>query len=290
MLGIVRKIPRNAAVDAVDAESVAVPFIYALLSSKQEIQYTSVLRAIVTVAREYNIENCRPEIIMTDFELAIINASRAVFPSASVSCCFFHLGQSIYRRIQNEGLQQAYNDAMNRNIKIYARMLLALAFVPVTYVQATFRMLRDAAETPVELEPVFEYFSVTYVNGAPRRGRRAALPPRFPVTLWNQYEATRDGQHRTNNVSEGWHNRFRLLVGKHHPDLYTLLLEFKKEQGEVEGTVADLSLGKSVKAAPKKNWITHQNRIRNITLNYDNYRRDGEVLLYLKALSNNIIL
>ena len=72
------------------------------------------------------------------------------------------------------------------------------------------------------------------------------------MPLWNQYEATIAGLQRTNNLSEGWHNRFRLVVGKNHPDLYSALKEFQKEQADVEIAVAELSLGRSVKAEPKK--------------------------------------
>jgi len=33
-------------------------------------------------------------------------------------------------------------------------------------------------------------------------------------------------------MSEAWHNRFAVVVGKHHPDLYTALQEFQKQQAD----------------------------------------------------------
>jgi len=54
---------------------------------------------------------------MTDFELAIINSVKAVFPGVPISCCYFHLGQSLYQKIQDEGLQVAYNDVEDITIK-----------------------------------------------------------------------------------------------------------------------------------------------------------------------------
>lgn len=51
-------------------------------------------------------------------------------------------------------------------------------------------------------------------------GRKGILP-RYPSAIWNQYQTALTGSHRTNNVSEGWHNRFQLVIGKHHPDLYS---------------------------------------------------------------------
>ena len=58
------------------------------------------------------------------------------------------------------------------------------------------------------------------------------MAPRYVTHLCNQYDATIDGQAKTYNVSEGWHNRFYLLIGKDHPDLYVLLKNIQKEQGD----------------------------------------------------------
>ena len=90
------------------------------------------------------------------------------------------------------------------------------------------------------------------ISGKPARGRRRAVAPRYPPKIWNQYETAVTKSHRTNNVSEGWHNRFRVVVVKHHPDLYTAIGELQKEQGYTEICVAELSMGKKVKYAPKK--------------------------------------
>ena len=124
-MGLVK---RNIAV----TESVALPFVYALLSSKETIQYRTVLEAIPTVSDEVFIPNLTPKKIISDFEKAIINACTEVFPEAKITCCFFHLGQNIYRKIQAEGLQEAYNNADNRYIKKFSHMLLGLAFQLMT--------------------------------------------------------------------------------------------------------------------------------------------------------------
>ncbi len=66
-------------------------------------------------------------------------------------------------------------------------------------------------------------------------------------------------------ISEGWHNRFVILVGKHHPGLYSLLNEIQKEQADSEIMVTELSLGRRVKATRKRKWVTlGQNVAKNI--------------------------
>lgn len=241
------------------------PLVYALLSSKESAQYSAVLRAVNDIALEYRIENCRPTRIMTDF------------PCATITCCVFHLGKSVYRRIQAEGLQEAYNDHSNRELKMYTHMMLSLAFVPPNDVKTTFQILSD--HTPEELLPVLDYFGENYVLGRPARGSRRAIPPRYPVGLWNQHESYVNGSHRTNNVSEGWHNRFAILVGKHHPDLYSLLTEIQKKQADTEVAIAEISIGRAVKAAPKKKWFAFQRRLQGIVGIYEDY----EILEFLRA-------
>lgn len=53
------------------------------------------------------------------------------FPDCPVSSFFFHLGQSVYRKIQAKGLQQQYNNPANRTVKILTHMLLALSYIPI---------------------------------------------------------------------------------------------------------------------------------------------------------------
>ena len=161
-----------------------------------------------------------------------------------MSCCFFHLSQSLFRRIQEEGLQVRYNDPDDRTLKEYTHMILSLCFVPLADVVSNFEMLLAAC--PPKLLPVMEYFDRTYVRGRPAatRGRRQRmLPPRYEPAMWNHYEAARNKEHKTNNISEGWHNRFRIVVGKHHPDLYSCLTEFQKEQAYSETCISELALG-----------------------------------------------
>lgn len=66
-------------------------------------------------------------LLLLSLLLAIINACTSEFPEAAVACCFFHLGQSVYRRVQAEGLQEAYNDPVDRSIKLYTHMAMSLS-------------------------------------------------------------------------------------------------------------------------------------------------------------------
>ncbi|KAK3908569.1 FLYWCH-type zinc finger-containing protein 1 [Frankliniella fusca] len=269
-------------------DSVCFPLVYALLSSKMEVQYSQVLQAVKTAAREQRVGFTQPSRVMSDFEVAILNAVKTAFPDATVSCCFFHLGQSIYRKVQSSGLQAAYNDLDDRETKIGVHMLLALAFVPPDDVKEVFRDLQRSLPHP--LTPIVTYLKETYIMGTTNRRTRRLNPPRYPVSMWNQYGATLRGEHRTNNLSEGWHNRFRLVVGKHHPDLYSSLKELQKEQADTEAQLAEFSLGRRIRAAPKKKWLDQQHRVHTIVLQYEQYKEEDDVIGYLRSLAHTIVL
>lgn len=275
--------------NVVDGEGLAVPLVYALLTRKTTEQYTTVLRVVQEAVDEFNVAPCNPARFMTDFEKSILNACTAVYPTVTISCCFFHLGQSVYRRVQKEGLQEAYNNPEDRTLKVKTHMLLALAFVPVPDVPATFRLLKNAWPE-ANFKPIMTYFDSTYVNGIPARGRRAAVAPRYPPHQWNQYESAVNKSHRTNNVSEAWHQRFQVVVGRHHPDMFSALGELQKEQGDTESIIAELAMGRKVRALPKKKWVTAQERIQGIVAQYESYINDDKVIDYLRTLSYNIDL
>ena len=85
------------------------PLVYSLITSKSEEIYRSLFEELVDFAGENGI-TLQPSIIITDFELASINASRYVFPNVDNKGCFFHLGQSGWRKIQLCGLAARYGN------------------------------------------------------------------------------------------------------------------------------------------------------------------------------------
>lgn len=120
----------------------AFPFVYALLPNKTQESYTTILDVVLDKCRELRL-NPHPDTAISDFELGIINAVSAVFPAAVLRLCLFHLGQSVYRHVQSEGLQRAYSDPGNREVKIGVHMLISIAFVPSDDVVAVFEQVRS---------------------------------------------------------------------------------------------------------------------------------------------------
>ena len=99
-----------------------------------------------------------------------------------------------------------------------------------------------------------------------------------------------NGLHRTNNVSEGWHNRFNLLAGKVHPDFYSFLRLLRAEQKEVETLLVEVAMARAVRAPKRRKYVALEERISDIVTSYETYRDDGRLLDYLRCLGHNITL
>ena len=55
---------------------------------------------MLTKLRSYNLN---PLTVIIDYENAAQNAFQCIFPDAQLNGCFFHLPQSVYRKVQKSG-------------------------------------------------------------------------------------------------------------------------------------------------------------------------------------------
>ena len=93
--------------------------LYCLLPNKTGATYTRVLQEIGRI-----IPLAAPRKILVDFEKATMNAFAAAYPNATITGCYFHLCQSVIRKVNEVGLKQIYeNDDVVRG---YVRSLAAL--------------------------------------------------------------------------------------------------------------------------------------------------------------------
>lgn len=102
------------------------------------------------------------------------------------------------------------------------------------------------------------------------------------------YEAVLQNKSRTNNMSEGWHNRFSLVVGKDHPSLYAFLVELQKEQGDTETMLRELGLGRKIKRSENLASVKAEEKISNIVRDYETRKEEDQISDYLRAIGLNI--
>jgi hypothetical protein len=70
------------------------------------------------------------KVITIDFEQAMIKSIENVFENnVTIQLCYFHLNQSLYRKVQELGLAIKYKD--NKQFRQAAKLINTLAFLPV---------------------------------------------------------------------------------------------------------------------------------------------------------------
>ena len=99
-----------------------------------------------------------------DFERAVLNSVRQVYPNTEFKGCFYHLSSNTWKNIQNLGLQNHYQD--DENFALWLRMLSALVFVPPNDVIRYFELLIDEIRNNFndECDDLIDYFEDTYIG------------------------------------------------------------------------------------------------------------------------------
>ena len=119
---------------------------------------------------------------MCDFELGFHKTFSRIFGDDVIVGCLFHLGQCVYRKVQELGLSELY--LQEEEVRVRCKMLVALAFVPVRDVVAACESLVE--DIPDELIPLIDYFADTWTGRLGRQDQRRNLL--FPIRLWSIYD------------------------------------------------------------------------------------------------------
>ena len=229
------------------------------------------------------IPNCTIRFITTDFEIAAIQALQDVFVqpaelSASIKCCYFHLQQSLFRKVQNIWAQSLYNS--DSRFAINCRVLAALAFVPLEKVSEEFENAVRSVESDLEFfDQLANYFQSTYI-GSLVGGRQ--LGAMFPPSLWNLYQSVIDGADRTNNLVEGYHNHLNTLVGSSHPTFGRFIPALRSDI-EYSVVKVEQNISGHTPEPRRKKYTDLNERIKRIVMTYN---PEGLNFEYLKQIAS----
>ena len=100
-----------------------IPLVYAVARNKNRNTYYWTFGYLK--GRQTNLD---PLSVTVDFEQASITSIRSNFPSARIQGCLFHFAQCLWRKIQNLGLQQWYQEDTDNAFLV--KRFHSLAFVP----------------------------------------------------------------------------------------------------------------------------------------------------------------
>lgn len=218
---------------------ICVPVVYALLPDKRTLTYVHLFNVLSDTARRMN-KTFEPSLIMTDFESGLTKGISLEFSSKTIQKgCFFHYCQAIYRQVQSLGLSTMYLEDLP--IRSVIRQMMALALVPVEYVQQLFSDLVEAMNTDDHqtLSSLFTYFEKQWIKQIPN---------------WNVYDIL----DRTNNYSEGYNNRFKRRLQAHHPNIWRFIDAIQKEVDTVHSMINQINSGMPMRMKKTKSRISER--------------------------------
>lgn len=248
--------------------------IYSLLPNKTRKTYDRLIQAIVDL-----LPTATPTVILLDFETAAMQAFTAGFQTADITGCYFHLCQSVIRKVNEIGLKTDYET--DDTIRGCVRCLPALSHVPAADVLAAFELLIETFPPHERLTELVAYFELTYIRGRRRPGRGENYAPAvFPIQLWNQYDTAGQGIARTTNSVEGWHYGIQSLFMCQHPTLWIFLDGLMKDCQKQRTTYLQSVAG--VQQEEKKQYRNLMERVKRVVQSY----RQSDVLTYLFAIAH----
>ncbi|CAK8689672.1 unnamed protein product [Clavelina lepadiformis] len=247
--------------------------VYCLVENKTRATYDRILDAIKTM-----IPTAAPECVLLDFETTAVSAFRTAFPTANVRSCYFHLTQSVLRKVNEIGMKCDYES--DNELRTAVRCLPALAMVPSSDVVESFLILADSMPDHEKMPELLSYFEHTYIRGRRRPGRGENYGSAiFPIESWNHYEAGAGCIARTNAV-EGWHFGLQALFQCHHPTLWTFIQGIEKDLQMQRVTFLQGMAG-TQPSIPKR-YKALKLRVQNTVDRY----LSSEILVYLRAVAD----
>lgn len=269
--------------------------VYCLLQKKSRVGYQELFQAIVDKCEALGL-TLNVAKVVSDFEDGLLRAINAVFGrQVEHQGCFYHLTQATWRKIQKLRLATHYME--DQDFRLFCNMLDGLAFLPIADLPEGIAYIRSTIpDEPAETVELVDYFDTTYVTGTYRPVQRNGeqrltmrrVPPLFPPAIWSVHSATIDSDPRTNNVCEGWNNKFFTLVGSAHPSIWTCIQWFQREHATVATIIQQDAIGTRPTKRVNQKQVLLQKRLQNLCNDRISGRKTVEQ--FLRGVAFNIRL
>jgi hypothetical protein len=252
---------------------------------------------------------------LIDFEMPVIKEIQLVFGrDTRISGCYVHFRRNLRRNLQKQKFLQTLS-LKCMPFYCFVSALVALAYVPeaevVAYYQAlleeelpgTFDAIREhIGQGPDDdfqefdnikksVDAFLQYFEKTYIGQPGRLG--SWNPPRFPIGLWNQHDATIANESTTTNANEAFHSVLRKIVKPNSTfwgvvdDLKDMeaRVRVKRDERIVEDDVgADNDNEDRPGPARKKRSEDSLRFVRNMVLKRETYATKSEYLMRVSSM------
>lgn len=186
------------------------PLAYILMSNKTEELYKMAFVKLRELIELY------PERIITDFEPALTKSLNNVFNS-TLSGCFFHFSQMIWRKIQNFGLVNFYKQ--NKDFKKIVKKLILISFCSESTFLSEFESLEATycvKYNTIEQKEFLKYYKENFIT---KSDDLSVINPRFSFDFWSSHYSILLDLPYTNNILESWNKNIRERSRHDHPNI-----------------------------------------------------------------------
>jgi len=255
---------------------------FMLLKNKTQVTYSDAFNKLKSCAinEEFNL---KPREVISDFELAAINALREVFPGVVIKGCHFHFCQALKKNIKSigkfyiliiwlylyftyfnilniPGLESVYQK--NEVLQDWLKIFMIFAMVPPSNINYVWQYQINTKPTINEQQKIDEFLNYFYNQWLNNRT--------LAISDWNHFD---NSVPRTNNHVEGFNRKLGEYVVCDHPHIYSLTETFK-----------ELEMSCIINFLQRKNGHLPQSQRRIIDVN-----RDKRISNLKTALNNNQI-
>lgn len=209
-----------------------IPLVFFLLPNKTSGTYENMFELLKELCMDKNKNFCPLEIVV-DFESAIHEGSKRIWPNINITGCRFHLAQSWFRNIQKMGLVKEYKDAESPTGE-WLRLLFGLPFLHPNEVWRSF--VDDFMPTEPGNEQIYQlttYLDKTYM----------AEDSKFPPIMWASPSTDAE---RTTNACESFHSRFNENFTSSKPNIFIFVEVLKKFQTQIYISLNSVQLPRSI--------------------------------------------
>ena len=132
---------------------------HCLINSKSENDYQTMIDEFLLIFKTYYPEeNFYPEIITTDFELALLNSLHKSFPTSQQSGCFFHWLQC---QIRSFGSLSLLKKEVQKTTFQLLVLMSSLCFINPDYIPRLFTEIKEKFN---DYEEYFDYFERVWIK------------------------------------------------------------------------------------------------------------------------------
>ncbi|KAI5645456.1 MULE transposase domain-containing protein [Phthorimaea operculella] len=214
-------------------DTMVIPVFYCLLLDKKQETYEKLFQIL---KENFGLVISK---LKCDYEMAVINAVKKIFPDVRVKGCFFHFSQAIWKNAVDLGLikrkkrqlkkkaRQIQTSEEEKVMKKIVKYTCNLALLPASYIPEGWEEIMKLM--PEENNPNIEQFK------------------NYFITQWFS-SVTADvwccvnERHRTTNAVEAWHRRLNSKV-EDKGYLFSFIYVLKKEASRYDRLVKQAQVG-----------------------------------------------